>query len=72
VRAFMIALAITYTLLWLVPLWLVWPAGVLVSLYLVTLSLRVKGRELTDGQILAVLIGSWLVVCWGLVLFLAH
>ncbi len=68
--AFIIALAITYTCLWLVPLWLVWPAGVLVSLYLVTLNRRRRGQELTDGQILAVLLGSWLAVGWGLALFL--
>jgi hypothetical protein len=71
-RTFIIALAITYTLLWLVPLWLVWPAGVLASLYLVTLNLRRKGQELTDGQILAVVMGSWLAACWGLVLFLVQ
>jgi hypothetical protein len=70
--AFIIALAITYTFLWLVPLWLVWPAGVLLSLYLVIVGRRRRRQELTDGQILAVLIGSWLAVCWGLALFLVH
>ncbi len=68
--AFIIALTVTYTLLWLVPLWLVWPVGVLTSVYLVTLNRKHKGQELTDGQILAVLMGSWLAACWGLVLFL--
>jgi len=72
VRAFIIALAITYTFLWLVPLWLVWPAGVLTSVYLETLYLKRKGKELTDGQILAVLLGSWAAAFWGLVLFIAQ
>ncbi|MDI9484839.1 MAG: hypothetical protein QM372_05155 [Bacillota bacterium] len=69
--AFILAAAITYIFLWVLPLWLLWPAGVLISIYMVTLVERAKGRTISDQQILAALIGSWLTVCYGMMLFLA-
>ena len=67
--AFIIAMAITYTCLWLVSFWLVWPVGVLFSLYMVTIIENRRERAITDGQILGVLLGSWLVLLYGLWLF---
>ena len=69
--SFILGLAITYLFLWLLPFWLVWPAGVLFSMYVVTIKERSKGLTISDSQILAVLIGSWLAVCYGMWLFLA-
>jgi len=68
---FILGLIITYVFLWLLPLWLVWPVGVLFSMYLVTIQGKPKGVTISDGQILAVIIGSWLAVGYGMWLFLA-
>ena len=70
--SFILGLAITYLSLRLLPLWLVWPAGVLFSMYMVTIKERCRGLTINDSQILAVLIGSWLAVCYGMWLFLAY
>ncbi len=70
--ALILAAAITYLFLWVLPLWLLWPVGVLFSIYMVTLVEKAKNRTITDRQILAVLIGSWLAVCYGMWLFLAN
>ncbi|NLL47086.1 MAG: hypothetical protein GX249_00740 [Firmicutes bacterium] len=69
--AFILALAITYLFLGWLPLWLVWPGGVLLAVYMVTIQARSKGVTIRDEQILAVLVGSWLVVYYGMCLFLA-
>ena len=69
--AFILGLSITYIFLGLLPLWLVWPGGVLFSIYMVTIQARSKGTTIRDGQIFAVLVGSWLALCYGMYLFLA-
>ena len=65
-----LGLVITYLCLWLVPFWLVWPMGVLFSLYLVTIIQKKRHSALDDEQILGILVGSWLALCYGLWLFL--
>ncbi|HHT89821.1 MAG: hypothetical protein ACOX57_02345 [Limnochordia bacterium] len=65
-------LSITCVFLWLLPLWLVWPVGVLFSIYLVTLIQRQRGPRISDEQILAVLVGAWLALCCGMWLFLVY
>ncbi len=69
--AFILGLAITYVFLGWLPLWLVWPGGVLFSIYMVTIQARSRGTTIRDEQILAVLVGSWFAVCYGMFLFLA-
>ena len=65
----LLAVIVIYTLLWITPFWLVWPLGVLVSLYLVTIIQKARDLEITDTQILVVLIGSWCSLCYGLWVF---
>ncbi len=68
--AFILGLVSTYVFLQLLPFWLVWPVGVLFSIYTVIIWERSRGLTISDPQILAVLIGSWLVICYGMWLFL--
>ncbi|HHT68889.1 MAG TPA: hypothetical protein GXZ85_06505 [Firmicutes bacterium] len=69
--AFILGVSITYVFYWLLPLWLVWPAGVLFSIFMVTIEKRSKGLVIRDRHILAVLLGAWLVALYGMLLFLA-
>ncbi|NMA60495.1 MAG: hypothetical protein GX956_01270 [Firmicutes bacterium] len=69
--SFGLGVLVTYVFLWLVPLWLVWPLGVLGSLYLVKLIQEQQGLKLEDQQILGVLLGAWCSVCYGILLFIA-
>ncbi|HHY09159.1 MAG TPA: hypothetical protein GX528_01190 [Firmicutes bacterium] len=59
---------VTYVLLWLAPFWLVWPLGVLVGLTLVKITGRC--RQVADKHILAVFLGAFSAVYYGLVVFL--
>ena len=65
-----LSLAVTYLLLWALPFWLVWPAGVLLSLYLVRIIQRRRGGLLEDRHVLGVLLGALCSVYYGLTVFL--
>ncbi len=67
--AWLIAASVSLLLSVFVPLWLIWPLGVLMSVYILSMRRRRQALQLSDAEILWAFVGVLSVLLCRLYLF---